>query len=240
MAPIAIRPPRRDELRAGAALLARELDFGAADAIPPWLMHVTDGCGGITLVALDGAEVVGFSHAFPDLSREDRGLYSCGLAIAPPRRGLGIGRALKLEQRRRARRAGYRFIRWTADPRNGPALGLYLSGLGARLTAYHPDLHGGLRHAAGPTDDVEIVWALAGAGGRPCGETRWVALGGAEALPRVRAGMEALLAEGFVGVAVDRAGPHGRPRVAFRRCARAGDGPQARAYARTARGGVAA
>src|SRR5689334_461845 len=103
MGSIAIRPPCRDDLRAGATLLARSLDFAAQDAIPAWLMRVTDGCGGLTLVALDGDRVVGISYAFPDLSHADRGLYACGLAIAPDRRGQGIARALKLEQRRRAR-----------------------------------------------------------------------------------------------------------------------------------------
>jgi predicted GNAT superfamily acetyltransferase len=218
MASIAIRPPCRDELRDGAALLARSLGFPPQDAIPAWLMRVTDGCGGITLVAIDGARVVGISHAFGDLSRADRGLYACGLAVAASHRGLGIARALKLEQRRRARHAGHRFIRWTADPRNAPALGLYLSGLGARLTRYHPDLHNGLRSTAGPTDDVEIVWALATAGGRPHGETRWVALGRAGELPRIRRAMCELLEDGFVGVAVARDGRGAEARVAFRRC----------------------
>ncbi|MEA2280304.1 MAG: hypothetical protein QOK21_911 [Solirubrobacteraceae bacterium] len=218
MASIAIRPPCRDELRDGADLLARSLGFPPQDAIPAWLMRVTDGCGGLTLVALEGARVVGIAHAFGDLSRPDRGLYACGLAVDPAHRRLGIARALKLEQRRRARHTGHRFIRWTADPRNGPALGLYLSGLGARLTAYHADLHNGLRSGAGPTDDVEIVWPLATAGGRPHGETRWVALGGAGELPRIRRAMCELLGEGFLGVAVARDERGGEARVAFRRC----------------------
>jgi predicted GNAT superfamily acetyltransferase len=218
VSPIAIRPPCRDELRAGAELLAGSLGFAPADAIPAWLMRVSDDCGGLTLVALDGRRVVGISHAVVDLSRTDRGLYSCGLAVDAAHRTLGIGRALKLEQRRRARQAGFRFIRRTADPRNGAALGLYLSGLGARLTGYHADLHAGLRATAGPTDDVDILWALATAGGRPHGETRWVTLGGAEALPRIRRAMGELLADGFVGVEVAADGPGGARRVAFRRC----------------------
>jgi predicted GNAT superfamily acetyltransferase len=213
MAALAIRPPRTQELRAGADLLARSLGFGPADAIPAWLMRVTDGCGGITLVAVEGGEVAGISHAFPDLSGPDRGLYACGLAVVPERRGQGIARALKLEQRRRARRAGFRRIRWTADPRNAAALGLYLSGLGARLTAYRAGLHAGLRDD-GPGDDVDIVWELAGGGAAPCGETRWVALGSAP-LAEVRAGMEAALADGFAGVAVERTADGAR--VAFRR-----------------------
>ena len=218
VSPIAVRPPRRDELRAGARLLARSLGFAQEDAIPAWLMRVTNDCGGLTLVALDGERVVGISHAFPDLSRPDRGLYSCGLAVDPAHRGLGIARALKLEQRRRARQAGFRFIRWTADPRNARALRLYLSGLGARLTGYHADLHAGLRAAAGPTDDVDIVWALATAGGRPHGETRWVALGDAGELPRIRRAMSELLADGFIGVDVATGGVGGARQVAFRRC----------------------
>lgn len=210
MATIAIRPPQRAELREGAELLARALGFAPADAIPAWLMAVTDGCGGITLVAVRGSGVVGVSHAFPDVSGDGAGLYACGLAVHPDHRGHGLARALKLEQRRRARRAGYRRIRWTADPRNGPALHLYLSGLGARLVAYHAGLHTGLR-AAGPADDVEIRWSLCDPPAPPDGDTRWVELDGD--LSRVRVEMERLLASGYVGVGA-RAGV-----VAFRRLA---------------------
>lgn len=218
MASIAIRPPQRRELRDGAALLAGSLGFGPEDAIPAWLMAVMDGCGGITLVALDGERVVGFSHAFPDCSQDEPALYSCGLAVDPERRGLGIGRRLKLEQRRRARQAGYHSIRWTADPRNGPALALYLSALGARLVAYHADLHAGLRAARGPSDDVEIVWGLGATAACAKAETQWVALGSSEELPRVRDGMRKLLARGYVGVGVDRRPSDGAMRVAFQRC----------------------
>jgi predicted GNAT superfamily acetyltransferase len=210
MGTIAIRAPRRAELREGAGLLAAALGFAERDAIPAWLMAVTDGCGGMTLVAVDGDRVAGVSHAFPDLSGERAGLYSCGLAVRPEYRRLGLARSLKLEQRRRARRAGYTWIRWTADPRNAAALSLYLPGLGARLVAYHAGLHDGLRAPTGAPDDVEIVWPLT-AHSAPDGDTRWVALG---ELDRVRAGMRALLADGYVGVDVDR---REVPRVGFRR-----------------------
>lgn len=215
MATIAIRAPRREELREAAELLARALGFGSRDAIPAWLMAVTDACGGITLVAVDGGRVVGISHAFPDLSTEQPGLYSCGLGVLPGYRRRGVARALKLEQRRRAQRAGYAAIRWTADPRNGAGLRLYLTGLGARLVAYHGDLHAGLRTVNGPQDDVEIVWPL----GTPAaldGNLRWVRLGTAGELPRVRADMQELLGRGYVGVSAE-AGEV--PRVAFQRLA---------------------
>src|SRR4051794_30479866 len=53
-----IRRAERDDLPAAAALLAGTLGFGAADAIPAWLMRTTDECGGLTLIAADANAVV--------------------------------------------------------------------------------------------------------------------------------------------------------------------------------------
>jgi predicted GNAT superfamily acetyltransferase len=137
-------------------------------------------------------------------------LFSCGLAVAPPLRRPGVARALKLEQRRRALRRGIETIRWTADPLNGPGLRLYLSVLGARLTAYHTELYDGLRASDGvPQDDVEIEWRLT------VGPVRGAASGSVVELPaagdrldrrlRVRAAMMAALGGGEVGVAAEPA-----------------------------------
>jgi predicted GNAT superfamily acetyltransferase len=105
-------------------------------------------------------------------------------------------------------RRGVEVIRWTADPLNGPGLALYLSGLGARLTAYHPELYDGLRAGNGvPQDDVEIEWRLADGPVRVAagGEVVEVPAAG-EALERrllVREAMLDALAGGSVGVAAE-------------------------------------
>ncbi|MGZ8648376.1 MAG: hypothetical protein ACXW08_07085, partial [Solirubrobacteraceae bacterium] len=71
-----------------------------------------------------------------------------------------IGRQLKLAQRERALASGRTVIRWTAEPLSASALGLYLSGLGARLVDYGVGLYADVRPAAVPPDDVTIEWTL--------------------------------------------------------------------------------
>jgi predicted GNAT superfamily acetyltransferase len=156
------------ELPAGAALLASALGFSERDAIPAWHMQDVAERGGLALVAVDGAEVVGFSYAVPALSGGRPFLFSSGLAIRADRRGQGIGRRLKLEQGREAAARGHTAIRWTADPLSVPALRLYLSVLGARVVGYRPDAYRGVRHDGdAPHDDVDVEWLLDAAGGVP-------------------------------------------------------------------------
>ncbi len=208
-----IRKARREDLPAAAALLAAGLGFLPPDAIPAWFMRTTDECGGITLVALDGDTVVGASYALPAREHE---LFSCGLAVAAPHRGRRLGLALKLEQRRQAEAGGYTRIRWTADPLNGRALRLYLSGLGARLVAYRGGLHDGLR--TDPEDDVDIVWPLSPAPALD-GRAERVELPWADPSPtdrrRVRTAMCELLDDGYVGHAVELDRGAGRCWIAF-------------------------
>lgn len=205
-----IREARGPELRAGAGLLATALGFGDRDAIPPWLMQTTGECGGIALGAFDDEadRLIGFSYAVPTASGQ---LYSCGLAIEPAERGQGLGRRLKLAQRDWAAARGVSEIRWTARPTSAPALKLYLSGLGARLTGYRAGLFAGVREDAA-ADDAEIVWVLDGPRRPLTGPEALVEIPldparGPAAAARVRREMCVLLERGCegVGVCVDRA-----------------------------------
>ncbi len=203
-----IRAADPQHLPAVARLLAGALGFCPADAVPAWLMRTTDECGGITLVATAGETVVGALHSLAGRDADGSFLFTCGLAVAASHRGRRLGRELKLEQGRRARAAGFSSIRWTADPVNGPALRLYLTGLGARLVRYRPGLHDGLRADPGHRqDDVDLVWALAPVPRLHAGGARRVALPWARATgaerERVRAEMSHLLAEGYVGADVE-------------------------------------
>jgi predicted GNAT superfamily acetyltransferase len=198
---IAIAEPTREQLVPAARLLGEVLGFEPADAVPAWLMLTAAGCGGLVLVACGGDEVVGSSFAIHGVRDGEPFLFSCGLAVAPAFRRRGVARALKLEQRRRALAAGIDVIRWTADPHNGPGLALYLSGLGARLTAYHAGLYDGLRSGV-VNDDVEIEWRLSGGAVRPAPNGTVVRVPGAG----VRPAMEAALGRGEVGVAAEPAG----------------------------------
>src|SRR4051794_34833124 len=98
-----VRDASGAELVAGCALLARALDFADRDAVAPWLVQTATGCGGVALGAFAGERLVGFSFA---LLATGSDLFSCGLAVDPAWRGRGVGRALKLAQRERARASG--------------------------------------------------------------------------------------------------------------------------------------
>ncbi|HET8757033.1 MAG TPA: GNAT family N-acetyltransferase [Solirubrobacteraceae bacterium] len=205
---IAIVEARRDQLVPAARLLGAVLGFEPADSVPPWLMLTAAASGGLVLVACSGDEVVGASFAIHGVRDRVPFLFSCGLAVAPAHRRRGLGRALKLEQRRQALRRGIEVIRWTADPLNGPGLILYLSGLGARLTAYRAELYDGLRAGDGvPQDDVEIEWRLGDGPVRAAAAGTVVRVAGdGDRLSRrlqVREAMTAALADGAVGVAAE-------------------------------------
>lgn len=209
MQTIEIRDAGPAEVVAGAELLAAALGFAARDAIPAWFIQTAVSCGGVALSALDGERVVGFSFAIP---ADDGALFSCGLAVAPSHRGQRLARRLKLAQRERALARGVASIRWTADPLSAPALAVYLSGLGARLDAYEPELYASVRPARVPPDDVVIRWELHGAGAVDpyAGTAVEIPFPGAELPPeqhrrwrlRVRERMCRALDEGMVGTGV--------------------------------------
>ena len=152
-----IRDASGAELVAGCALLAAALGFADRDALPAWVVQAAVASGGIALGAFRRGTLIGFSAAIP---AEPGALFSCGLAVDPAFRGEGIGRRLKLVQRERALANGRTLIRWTAEPLSAPALGLYLSGLGARLVDYGPCLYAEVRPSPVPPDDVTIEWRL--------------------------------------------------------------------------------
>lgn len=203
----AIRPASREHLPAAAGLLAASLGFAPADAVPAWLMRTTDDCGGVTLVAIEGGAVLAALHSIAGCERDGTYLFVCGLAVAAPHRGRRLGLALMLGLRRRAALAGHGAIRWTADPVNGRALRLYLNGLRARVTAYRPGLHDGLRDGPGhPQDDLDLTWLLRGEPAATDGravelELPWSRPALADR-SRVRDRMTRLLDEGFEGVDV--------------------------------------
>jgi predicted GNAT superfamily acetyltransferase len=154
---VEIRDARGGDLVAGCELLAGALGFTPRDALPPWLVQTAAASGGIALGAFDGAALVGFSVAIP---AEPDALFSCGLAVDPAHRGQGVGRRLKLAQRERALASGRTVIRWTAEPLSAAALGLYLTGLGARLVGYGAGLYEEVRPSDVEQDDVLIEWQL--------------------------------------------------------------------------------
>jgi predicted GNAT superfamily acetyltransferase len=201
--PATVRPARRSELPDAARLLATSLGFAAEDALPAWFMRTTDELGGLTLVGVADDAVVGVAYVIPARLHGDPMLFLPGLAVAPAVRRQGIALELMQELRRWALKRGDTRICWTADPVNAPALRLYLSRLGALITGYRPALHDGLRADPGhPLDDVDIEWRLNDRSTLDDRNLRRVEIS-PDDRRRVRREMSALLADGYVGCAVD-------------------------------------
>jgi len=225
---LVIRTATASDMVLGTELLADSLGFAETDRIPPWLVQDAQEGGAITLAATSGDDLVGFSLALPALSASgDPELLSCGLAVAPSHRCRGVGRSLKLEQRVRALRRGFRTIRWRADPLNVAGLHLYLDGLGARVVGYRTELYAGVRDdGAIPHDDVEVEWRLDQEPTAPTSAAGLVELpwkgASLESDERrrtwrltVRAEIVAALAAGSSGVGVDRDPASGRAWMRF-------------------------
>ena len=119
--------------------------------------------GGLLLLAsIDGAPV-GFCYGFVGLDAGRLVLCSHMLAVLPEAQSQGVGRALKLAQRRHAAARGFIAITWTFDPLQSRNAYLNLRRLGAVARHYHVDHYGPMDDAinAGlPTDRLLAEWSV--------------------------------------------------------------------------------
>ena len=151
--------------------------WGPIDLVPVPIMAVTVRRGAVLIGAYDGERLAGFVYSFPALrpkdNREDakapgREEYGTGashwshtLGVHPDYRGAGLGRALKLVQRKRVMELGLDLIEWTYDPLQTLNANLNIVTLGAVVEEYEENvygesaspLHGGL-----PTDRFVCQW----------------------------------------------------------------------------------
>jgi len=139
--------------------------FDDVELLPVRLFVVATKVGGQALGAYDGAAMVGFLLAIPGL-KPGGGTYlhSHMLGVLPEYRNRGVGRMLKLEQRRDALARGIDLVEWTFDPLELKNAFFNMERLGAIVRRYVENqygttsspLHGGL-----PTDRCVAEWWLA-------------------------------------------------------------------------------
>jgi len=134
------------------------------DAVPVNLFAATVKCGAILLGAFDEAgSLAGFVYSFPGV-RHGRPLHwSHMLGVSEEHRGRGLGRALKLAQRREALALGVTRIEWTFDPLQAGNAHLNLGVLGAVAGEYLEDVYGASEsplHAGAATDRLVASWDL--------------------------------------------------------------------------------
>lgn len=174
----------RQELAACVTLQEVIWGYGANEVYPLRLFINLSGIGGHVLGAFTPqGKVVGFVAALPAWHGRQRYYHSLSLGVLAAHENRGLGRALKLAQRREALRAGMDCIEWTFDPLKAKNAYFNLVRLGAIARRYLPDHYGavGSRLQQGlPSDRLVVEWwlksgrvrrALAGKPPRSSGKT---------------------------------------------------------------------
>jgi len=160
---IAIRPLRTiAEFREVCALEAEIWGYaGSEDAVGIPVFVATLKRGGILLGAYDGPRLAGFVYSMVGLKEGRPTQWSHMLAVRPEYRALGIGRLLKLEQRRASLAMGIDLMEWTFDPLVAVNASLNLRRLGALAREYVIDAYGESAsplHRGAPTDRLVAEW----------------------------------------------------------------------------------
>jgi len=133
------------------------------DIVPIPLFVVATETGGHVLGAYEGKKLVGFTLAVAGWRNRKPYLHSHMTAVHSEYRDRGIGRQLKLFQRKDALARGISLVEWTFDPLATKNAYFNLISLGAVVRRYLPNaygittspLHGGL-----PTDRLIAEWHL--------------------------------------------------------------------------------
>ena len=171
---IQIRPCEGfDELEACVQLQIETWGYDDTDVIPRKTFLVAQSIGGQVIGAFDSEipggpkSLVGFVFSLPGikvgLGIPRAYLHSHMLAVKNAYRNRGLGRELKLEQRREALSRGIRHIEWTFDPLEIKNAFLNIQRLGAIVRQYRPDFYGvsSSRLQGGlPTDRLVAEWWL--------------------------------------------------------------------------------
>ena len=151
------------------AVALQKLIWGFQDVelLPVRLFVVATKVGGQAIAAFDGARMIAFLLAIPGLKQAPDGprtyLHSHMLGVVAEYRNAGVGRLLKLEQRREALERGISLVEWTFDPLELKNAYFNIERLGAVVRRYvlnqygvtSSALHGGL-----PTDRCVAEWHL--------------------------------------------------------------------------------
>ncbi len=138
--------------------------FEDRSVVPLPMMVLAQRFGGVVVGAFSKAgELVGFVYGFPALKEGKLIHYSHMLAVKKNYRGLGIGRLLKLKQRRMVLEKGMDLIVWAFDPLERTNARLNVSSLGTIVREYEVDFYGpgtSILHQGLPTDRLLAEWHL--------------------------------------------------------------------------------
>lgn len=155
---------RQHEEFVEAVRLQQEIwGFEDNELLPVRLFVVATKIGGQALAAFHQGRMVAFLIAIPGVREGTSYLHSHMLGVLPGYRDRGLGRLLKLEQRREALQRGIGLVEWTFDPLELKNAFFNIERLGAIMRRFNPNqygttsshLHGGL-----PTDRLVAEWHI--------------------------------------------------------------------------------
>jgi predicted GNAT superfamily acetyltransferase len=133
------------------------------DIIPIPLFVVASETGGQVLGAFQGTDLVGFTLAIAGWRARKPFLHSHMTAVLDGHRDRGIGRRLKLFQKKDALARGISLIEWTFDPLVSKNAYFNFMRLGAVARRYLPNAYGittSPLHGSLPTDRLVAEWHL--------------------------------------------------------------------------------
>ncbi|MEO7142736.1 MAG: GNAT family N-acetyltransferase [Bryobacteraceae bacterium] len=138
--------------------------FDEIELLPVRLFVVAVKVGGQAFGAYDGGRMVAFGLAIPGLKLGGKTyLHSHMLGVLPEYRNQGVGRMMKLEQRKDALARGIDLVEWTFDPLEIKNAYFNIERLGAVVRRYVPNQYGTTSshlHAGLPTDRCIAEWWL--------------------------------------------------------------------------------
>jgi predicted GNAT superfamily acetyltransferase len=165
---IEVRALHTHEEFAQAVALQRLIwKFADLEALPVRLFVTAVNVGGQALGAFDEDRMIGFCLAIPGVKREPSPrpyLHSHMLGVLDEYRDAGVGRLLKLEQRKQALEREIDLIEWTFDPFEVKNAYFNIERLGAIVRRYVRNLYGTTTsplHGGLPTDRCFAEWYIA-------------------------------------------------------------------------------
>jgi predicted GNAT superfamily acetyltransferase len=132
-----------EEFRSAEWLQARVWNFPDREVIPLNELVILQKHGGLVLGAFDGPRMVGFCFGNPGFRAGKVYHYSRMLGVLPEVQDSGIGRQLKLAQRKGVLAQGLDLICWAFDPLQSRNAYFNIEKLGCVIREYHVNLYPG-------------------------------------------------------------------------------------------------
>ena len=160
-----IRPCQMIEEFASCVVLQRQIWGYKDNEIYPLRMFVNvSRIGGHVLGAFTPkGPMAGFVVSIPAWRKDQRFFHSLLLGVLPEHENQGLGRMLKVAQRKAALRAGVDYIEWTFDPLRAKNAYFNIVRLGAVVRRYCPDYYGPVQSKLQrrlPSDRLIAEWYL--------------------------------------------------------------------------------